>query len=139
MVREIDPALFRFHVIRAAQTLRAPLRFSIDLLDLATYAAARCFYDENAMAGFAVTEAGRLVSVFSRAKGQGDALTRAAIAAGARTLDVFDTPVADLYRRHGFREVARYPFDPALADSRWIVEHYGAPDVIEMELTRPTD
>lgn len=68
------------------------------------------------------------------ADGVGEALLREAIARGGRTLDNYDTGLTDIYRRNGFREVARMDFDPEYAPENWDFEEFGQPDVLFMAL-----
>lgn len=78
---------------------------------------------DDGLSGFIVCEDGELVGLFSRVRGRGDELVRAAIKAGARRLDCFDGYLTELYARHGFREVRREP--------NWTP---GGPDVVYMAL-----
>ena len=129
---EIAPWIFEFHSIRAQQVLRAPLCYAIDpTVDLSD---ARCFKSADGLAGFAIKPDGELVNMHSFAKGRGTALIEAAIARGARRLNVFAGPVADRYLACGFREIERYTFSDALAPPGWIAFWWGRPDVIVMEL-----
>jgi hypothetical protein len=66
------------------------------------------------------------------ADGVGEALLREAIARGGRTLDNYDTGLTDIYRRNGFREVARMDFDPEYAPENWDFDEFGQPDVLFM-------
>lgn len=72
-------------------------------------------------AGFGVADGGELIGVYSVDRGNGDAILRAAIAAGARRLDCFDGYLPAFYARHGFRETDRTP--------NWTP---GGPDVVYM-------
>ena len=71
--------------------------------------------------GFAVTNDGELVGLFStKPKREGD-LIGWAVSRGARRLDCFDGYLTGFYGRHGWREVKRVP--------NWTP---GGPDVVYM-------
>ena len=86
--------------------------------------------------GAAVSPTGNVESVFNNSgvKGAGTAAIEAAKEYGGRTLDVFGDALARIYKRHGFVEIGRAKFDPALAPPLWNTERDGTPDVIFMEL-----
>ena len=69
----------------------------------------------------------------SGVRGAGQAGIHDALEQGARSLDVMDGPVAEMYSRHGFREVSRSPFDDNLANPLWRGDEMGRPDVLFME------
>jgi len=73
------------------------------------------------------------------ADGVGEALLREAIARGGRTLDNYDTGLTDIYRRNGFREVARMDFDPEYAPENWDFDEFGQPDVLFMTFQPQTE
>lgn len=98
----------------------------------------RIFLSEDRRCGFVIKNGDDLVSVFS-AKGSnsGDAIVEAAVAAGARRLDCFNTILPAFYARHGFRPVARLEFNRDYAPYDWDYEHFkkfndGAPDIVFM-------
>ena len=98
----------------------------------------RIFLSEDKRSGFVIKNADDLVSVFS-AKGSnsGDAVVEAAVAAGARRLDCFNTILPGFYAKHGFRPVARLKFDRDYAPYDWDYDHFakfnnGAPDIVFM-------
>lgn len=75
------------------------------------YLSMDCFLGKNNTSGYAVTQTGELVSVFSFMKSSGDAIVVDAIMNGARHLDCFAYMSDDgslygklyeLYSRHGF-------------------------------------
>lgn len=86
-------------------------------------------------AGFAVTADGELLNLFN-VTGQklGDLLVGWATFLGAHKLDVYEGPVADLYRRHGFHEVGRDKWADEYAPAGWDYEHQGRPDVVYLAL-----
>ena len=91
---------------------------------------------DNGKAGYAITKDGDLVSVFkhpeSNMKGALKTLVPDAIRSGAKTLDAFDGFLTDSYKKLGFVETGRVPFDPAQAPDNWDVKTMGTPDVVFM-------
>lgn len=86
------------------------------------YSAHECYATADGTAGFAISPDGDLQSVFNYGQGgRGSALVRAAIAAGAVTLDCFDGFLPAFYARHGFVIVRR--------EENWTP---GGPDVVYM-------
>ena len=80
---------------------------------------------------------GELASLFSYPGARyGGLLVEAAKLLGAEHLSCFDCDGAlpRFYGRHGFREIARYTWDPQYAPAEWNYEVFGTPDVVEMEL-----
>lgn len=97
----------------------------------------RMFVTKDGNAGFALKK-DEIVSVFS-AGGMGRAGMEAAIAAGGRRLDAFETMLPDYYAAHGFRAAARLPWNneykPAGWDKNAFIEYNnGEPDVVFMVL-----
>jgi len=95
---------------------------------------ARLFLTHDAKGGFGIIE-GELVSLFSYpGVRHGVALMERAIAEGAEFLSCFDVAgfLPRFYEQFGFKEVARYSFDPDLAPSNWLYDTLGTPDVIQM-------
>lgn len=103
---------------------------------------ARTFLGPNGEYGFAITADGELVSVFrhpdSEAKGVGVAMAKHALFEGAKHLNVFEGPVADIYREAGFEETGRSEFNEEHAPEGWDTETMGRPDYVEMVL-RPEE
>lgn len=99
------------------------------------YAAMRTFLSPDKAAGYAL-KGDELVSVFSTPRGRGTALAADAVRRGARRLDNYDIrgKLPELYGSVGFRESARYPFDPALAEDLSPGAFALAPDFVSMEL-----
>lgn len=88
------------------------------------YSAHACYLTADGTAGFAISPAGDLQSVFNTGeRGRGEALLRTAVDAGARTLDCFDGFLPMFYSRNGFREIRR--------EANWTA---GGPDVVFMAL-----
>lgn len=100
------------------------------------YKAMRTFLTPDSKSGFALTKDGELVSVFSAAKGRGEKLARQATAQGARRLDNFDIQnvLPTLYGKAGFKETARYGYDPQYAGELSDYVNAVKPDVVNMEL-----
>jgi len=106
------------------------------------YQGKRLFVTEDATAGFALTADGDIVSVFSAPKsGNGRALMTLAVQAGGRRLDCFDTALPSYYAAHGFKAVARLPWNDEYAPAGWDTETFqsfnaGRPDVVFMVYQR---
>ncbi len=106
------------------------------------YQGKRLFVTEDATAGFALTADGDIVSVFSAPKsGNGRALMTLAVQAGGRRLDCFDTALPAYYAAHGFKAVARLPWNDEYAPAGWDTETFqsfnaGRPDVVFMVYQR---
>ena len=98
---------------------------------------ARLFRTDNG-SGFAVKPDGDIVAVFaSKAEPEGGAyaMLQAAVAAGGRKLDAFDTYLPSIYKTIGFRPVARLPWNDEFAPPDWDKATFskynnGEPDVV---------
>jgi hypothetical protein len=84
--------------------------------------------------GYALTPEGDLVNVFNASdiKGAGTLAVVDAIANGAKTLDCFNTKLVDYYKRFGFEEVKREPWDERFRPENWPVSE-GTPDVVYLK------
>jgi hypothetical protein len=88
--------------------------------------------------GFAIKPDGDVVAVFaspSEPKGGSYAMLQAAVQAGGKKLDAFDTFLPGIYERVGFRPVARLPWNEDYAPAGWDKEVFkkynnGEPDVV---------
>ena len=110
---------------------------SVYVYPASDYANARLFLTKDGKSGFAVKSDGDIVSVFPGAKGDSAGLLEAAIAAGGRKLDAFDTVLPDLYHQHGFVEASRLKWDESQAPEGWDKQTFskyggGEPDVVFM-------
>jgi hypothetical protein len=100
-------------------------------------AQARLFRTEDG-SGFAIKPDGDIVAVFAgkqSAKGGGYSMLQAAVAAGGRKLDAFDTYLPKIYETAGFRPVARLPWNDEFAPPNWDKGAFskfnnGEPDVV---------
>jgi hypothetical protein len=96
----------------------------------------RLFLSRDGLAGAAVTPDGDLVSVFKHPQSKAD--MRAILAEAsehANRLDAFTSGngyLPTLYAQHGFRPVARVPFDPRFAPPGWNYQLSGMPDIVLM-------
>jgi len=109
--------------MRAAQQSRGALGRSVDVYNRSGYKGAKVFSTPDGNAGFAVKPDGELSSVVSM-KGQGpvgfsDSAVTLAVQNGATWLNAFDTVLPGKYGRHGFKPVARLPFDEQMARAEW--------------------
>ncbi len=94
----------------------------------------RLFLTQDERGGFGVVGT-ELVSLFSYPGARyGELLMERAIAEGVQFLSCFDVggSLPRFYERFGFKEVARYSFDPDLAPRDWLYDSLGTPDVIQM-------
>jgi len=88
--------------------------------------------------GFAVMPDGDVVAVFAspnEPKGGAYAMLQAAVQAGGKKLDAFDTYLPDIYETVGFRPVARVPWNDEFAPETWNKETFaaynnGEPDIV---------
>jgi len=100
-------------------------------------AEARLFRTENG-SGFAIKPDGDIVAVFaskSEPSGGGYSMLQAAVQAGGRKLDAFDTYLPAIYETAGFRPVARVRWNDEYAPPNWNKADFasfndGEPDVI---------
>lgn len=105
------------------------------------YAQMRTFLTDDGKAGFAIRPDGDIVSVFKSGqtpKGAGDAIMEAAVSAGGKKLDAYDTFLPEIYSRHGFKEVGRDTWNPQYAPEKWNKRamkrfNLGEPDIVYME------
>ena len=105
------------------------------------YGNMRTFLSEDRKTGFALKDDGDIVSVFSAAetpKNTADSIIEAAVSAGGKKLDAYDTFLPEIYSRHGFREVDRDVWNEQFAPRDWNKRamkrfNLGEPDVVYME------
>jgi len=98
---------------------------------------ARLFKTENG-SGFALKPDGDIVAVFQASNETGSvgySMIQAAIAAGGKKLDAFDTFLSGIYETTGFKPVARLPWNDEFAPDNWDKNTFGdfnngEPDVI---------
>lgn len=134
-LRPISGVDFYSLVVQTKMMMVEPLCFNLHIFLPSEYETMRCFayrYGPRA-AGFAIREDGELVNVFSLTHGRGDEIVQQAIREGAKRLDCYDGHLVRLYKRNGFVETGRVPWDWQYADPRWRKE-WGEPDVVFMEL-----
>ena len=103
------------------------------------YQGMNLFLSDSGKSGFAVKPDGDIVSVFSMERGSGRSVMEAAIAAGGKKLDAFDTILPEFYGDHGFVEAARIPWNDEFAPDGWDKQTFkkfnnGEPDVVMMVL-----
>lgn len=92
----------------------------------------------DAGSGFAIKPDGDIISVFAsprETRGSSYAMMQAAVQAGGRKLDAFDTYLPDIYQRVGFRPVARIPWNDQFAPPNWNKDVFraynnGEPDIM---------
>jgi hypothetical protein len=86
--------------------------------------------------GVVVSKDGDIKGLFkraaSKAKGVAQKLLQKAVEAGGIKLDNFDNYLTPVYKKAGFRVVARVPFNEQYAPEGWNKEKHGTPDVVAM-------
>jgi hypothetical protein len=129
-----------FHSAIAEAKAANPNGAAVALYSPEEYAGMKLYATPDRTAGFAIKPDGDIVSVFkhpqSPYKGVMDDLMPAAIKAGGKKLDAFDPWLPQQYGRHGFREVARLPFNREYAPEGWNYATSGEPDVVFMALDK---
>jgi len=88
-------------------------------------------------AGVGVTQDGELIALFNHTADQGtgaELVEWALENTQADHLWCFDTELADFYRKFGFSETERFPWDESKAPENWAYEQFGRPDLLKMEL-----
>ena len=132
-----NPARFQKAIADGSASLGA-IGKAVQVYPVETYTGMRLFLSEDGQSGFALKPDGDIVSVFSaKGTGNGRAIMETAIAAGGKKLDCFDTILPDFYTAHGFRPVARIPWDEGEAPPGWNKTTFakfnsGEPDVVFM-------
>ena len=114
----------------------------VSVLTPEDYANSRMFLTPDGTAGFAIRNGDELVSLFNHRdspyRGVSASLVMLGVQEGGRRLENFDTYLSKIYKRLGFKEVGRYPWDEELKVSDWDYDTYrawnnGRPDYLEME------
>jgi hypothetical protein len=103
------------------------------------YQGMKLFLSDSGKSGFAIKPDGDIVSVFSMEKGSGRSIMEAAISAGGKKLDAFDTVLPEFYGTHGFVEASRMIWNDEFTPEGWNKETFkefnnGEPDVVMMIL-----
>lgn len=115
---------------------------AVEVKEPQEYQNMRLLMSKDGQSGLAVKPDGDIVSVFSKGgDGSSRALLEAAIAAGGRKLDAFDTVLPRLYADHGFVETGRTKWNDKHAPEEWDKEamkkfNNGEPDIVFMALDR---
>lgn len=116
----------------------SPFGAAVYVYDLSDYKGMRLFMTEDAKAGFAL-KGNDIVSVFSgpEHKGSVNAMMQLAIQEGGQRLDAFHTVLPNLYATHGFKIVARTPWNEDYKPEGWDKATFkefnnGEPDVVFM-------
>jgi hypothetical protein len=87
-------------------------------------------------AGVGITQGGELIALFNHnaPDGTGAALVELAKERGANHLWCFETGLEKFYRKFGFTETERFPWDEDKAPENWAYDKFGTPDLLKMEL-----
>jgi hypothetical protein len=112
---------------------------AVNVYPVEDYQGMKLFMSESGKSGFAVKPDGDIVSVFSMEKGSSRSILEAAISAGGKKLDAFDTILPRLYGEHGFVEASRIPWNDEFSPEGWNKQTFqefneGEPDVVMMVL-----
>lgn len=114
-----------------------PMGAQVEIKSPEDLAEARLFRTDNG-SGFAIKDDGDVVAVFAspdEPKGGAYAMLQAAVEAGGRKLDAFDTYLPKIYEAAGFRPVARLKWNDEYQPPGWDKETFknynnGEPDVV---------
>jgi len=114
-----------------------PMGAQVEIKSPEDLAEARLFRTDNG-SGFAIKDDGDVVAVFAspdEPKGGAYAMLQAAVEAGGRKLDAFDTYLPKIYEAAGFRPVARLKWNDKYQPEGWDKETFkrynnGEPDVV---------
>ena len=114
-----------------------PMGAQVEIKSPEDLAQARLFRTDNG-SGFAIKDDGDVVAVFAspdEPKGGAYAMLQAAVEAGGRKLDAFDTYLPKIYEAAGFRPVARLKWNDEYQPPGWDKETFknynnGEPDVV---------
>ncbi len=114
-----------------------PMGAQVEIKSPEELASARLFRTESG-SGFAIKPDGDIVAVFAspnEPRRGSYAMLQAAVQAGGKKLDAFDTYLPDIYERVGFRPVARLPWNDEFAPPNWDKNTFrkynnGEPDII---------
>lgn len=114
-----------------------PMGAQVEIKTPEDLAEARLFRTDNG-SGFAIKDDGDVVAVFAspdEPKGGAYAMLQAAVEAGGRKLDAFDTYLPKIYEAAGFRPVARLKWNDKYQPEGWDKETFknynnGEPDVV---------
>lgn len=138
-IRQVDSAgdATSYNADMISAMAKNPFSAQVEIKSPEDLASSRLFRTESG-SGFAVKPDGDVVAVFaspSEPKGGAYAMLQAAVQAGGRKLDAFDTYLPDIYERVGFRPVARLPWNDDYAPPGWNKETFaeynnGEPDVV---------
>ncbi|CAB4123985.1 hypothetical protein UFOVP45_84 [uncultured Caudovirales phage] len=123
--------------IRAAKSSQGANGRSVDVHKVSDYKGMRTFLTRDGSAGYAVTPAGELTSVFKHKDSpHGNiaqyAAEHAQVVGGATHLSAFDPELPKRYTAGGFTAVAHVPFNPDYKPAGWDMEKQGKPDVVFM-------
>ena len=116
---------------------RHSLGAQVEIKSAEDLASSNLFRTESG-SGFAIKPDGDIVAVFaspSEPKGGSYSMLQAAVQAGGKKLDAFDTYLPDIYESVGFRPVARLPWNDEFAPPGWDKNAFskysnGEPDVV---------
>lgn len=95
---------------------------------------AKMYVSETGNSGYAITEDGDLISVFSAPGAhEGSSMIPNAIENGAKTLDCLGPVLPKVYAKYGFEVTDKIAWDDEYAPPNWNYEAHGRPDVFFMK------
>jgi hypothetical protein len=129
-----------FHASISALKKDNPFHASVHVYPKEDYAGMRLFLTDDGKAGFAIKPNGDMVSGFTKGasvKGAVHTLLEIGKQAGGTKNDCFDTVLPEIYSLHGFKVVARLPWNDEFSPEGWDKATYarynnGEPDVVFM-------
>ena len=130
-----------YNSLKKVKELNKARSAQVHLYSVDEYSKMRLFLSPNKDYGFAIKPDGDIVSVFVKPGlegGIGHSLVIAAMSAGGKKLDAFDTFLYPFYTKHGFRRIGHSKWDDRYMPADWDKEYYskynnGEPDVVYME------
>jgi len=128
--RKVESVVFQ-SALRAAMLEQKHSAF-VSVLETSVYDKADCFLSYDGKSGYAVTDDGMLISVFSIVSGRGHGIVESAIENAATMLECFEGFLSVMYAKHGFKEAMRDTFNEEFAPASWNYSRDGKPDYLTM-------
>ena len=121
---------------RYTDAIRAnPRAEFVTLPSRAELATKRVWLSDDGLVGVTVSQDGEVGNLFANPgapPGAGGRAVDHAVANGGTWLNCFDGKLPDIYKRHGFVEVARIPFNREFKPEGWDVQTQDDPDIVFM-------
>lgn len=129
MTKYCSPVEFKRALVAARLVFPTKIRASLHVYHTRNYADMRTFLGVCGWSGYAISQDGELINLFSLNRGRGGELIKDAVGNGAKHLNCYDGPLVAIYEKAGFKVIRREPYDPDMAE---ITLPY-CPDVVFME------